>query len=168
MVNSKVNSNTYKVDHDAHNKLKGTVNAEEFEFMIKSEEDKNYCIIKDDVEYDVDVISTDLNKKSVKIIVNGMTFDINIEDEFDALVKRLGFRNKVNNSEKLVKALMPGLIIGVHVVEGEIVSKGQKLLTLEAMKMENVIKASDDLKIKKTNFKKGDTVEKNDILFELE
>ena len=168
MVNSKVNNNTYKINFDTHNRLKGTINTDEFEFVVNSVNDENLSIIKDDITYDVNVISTDLKEKSVKILVNGMTFDVDIEDEFDAIVKRLGFKNKISNSEKLVKAIMPGLIVDVHVVEGESVSKGLKLLTLEAMKMENVIKASGDFKIKKSNIKKGDTVEKNDILFELE
>ncbi len=167
MVNSKVNSNTYKLDLDNHNKLKGTVNSDEFEFVIKSEDNNSFSLIKDNAEFDVYVISTDYEKKSIKILVNGLTLDIDIEDEFDDLIKKLGFRDKVINTEKNVTAQMPGLILEVHVKEGESISKGQKLLTLEAMKMENVIKASDDFKIEKICINKGDAVEKNDVLFEL-
>lgn len=167
MVNSNVNSNNYKLDFDNSSKLKGRINSDEFEFVIKSENKNNFVLIKDNREFDVDVISTNFEKKSLKLLVNGSTFDIVVEDEFDDLIKKLGFRNKTINTEKNVKSQMPGLIIELHVKEGENVIKGQKLLTLEAMKMENIIKASDDFKIKKINFKKGDKVEKGEILFEL-
>lgn len=168
MANSKVNSNTYKIILDNQNKLKGTINTDEFELEIKSEDDNNYCIVKDGIEYDLDLISANTIKKTITILVNGETFEVETEDKYDALVKKLGFRNKTTNSEKFVKAKMPGLILSVHVQEGENVKKGQRLVTLEAMKMENIIKASGDFKIKKTRISKGDTVEKNDILFELE
>lgn len=168
MANSKVNSNSYKVVLDKQNKLKGSINTDEFELVIKSENDNNYCIVKDGIEYDVDVISTNRIKKSITILVNGKTFEVQTEDKYDALVKKLGFRNKIINSEKIIKTQMPGLILDIHVTEGENVIKGQKLITLEAMKMENIIKASSDYTIKKTKIIKGDTVDKNDVLFEID
>ena len=168
MVNSKINSNSYKVEFEKTNKLKGIVNANDFEFAIKSENANSYCVVMDGIEYDIDVISTDTSKKIVKMFVNGKVFDFELEDKFDLLIKDLGFNNVIDSSEKFVKSTMPGLVIDVHVQNGSIISKGDKLLTIEAMKMENVIKASENYRVKKVNIKKGDTVEKNDVLFELE
>jgi biotin carboxyl carrier protein len=61
---------------------------------------------------------------------------------------------------------MPGLIIDLRVKEGDQVKAGDPLLILEAMKMENIIKASGDSIVKSLKVKKGETVEKNQVLIE--
>ena len=58
-----------------------------------------------------------------------------------------------------VKAPMPGNILGVNVQAGQTVKKGQVLVILEAMKMENEIQAPCDGKITGVNVRKGDSVE---------
>jgi biotin carboxyl carrier protein len=63
---------------------------------------------------------------------------------------------------------MPGLVIEYFVNEGDDVQAGDKLMILEAMKMENIIKASGEGKIKKLIVSKGSTVEKNQLLIEFE
>jgi len=63
------------------------------------------------------------------------------------------------SGEHVIKAPMPGLIIHVDVAEGNRVSVGQRLLVLEAMKMENDIIADKDGVIKEVHVKKGDNVE---------
>jgi len=63
-----------------------------------------------------------------------------------------------------VKSPLPGVILDVFVKEGDVVRKGQKLLCLEAMKMENNIDSDKDGKIVKINAKKGDSVMEGDIL----
>jgi biotin carboxyl carrier protein len=57
-----------------------------------------------------------------------------------------------------VTSPLPGIILEVAVKEGDIVKKGQKLIVLEAMKMENVIEASADGKIISVKVSKGDSV----------
>jgi biotin carboxyl carrier protein len=59
---------------------------------------------------------------------------------------------------------MPGLVLNVLVAEGDEVKKGESLLVLEAMKMENMIKSPTDGVIKKVSIKQGDKVEKNTLL----
>jgi len=167
MINSKVNSNSYSIELNESDKLKGRINDSNFKFLIKSEDKDNYCIVKDGIEYDIDIISTNTKTKSIQLLINGKSFEITLEDKFDAIVNKLGFKNKIKSTEKHVKAHMPGLIINIHVKKGTSVLKGEKLLTLEAMKMENIIKATDDITIKEVRVKEGKTVEKNDILFDI-
>jgi biotin carboxyl carrier protein len=62
---------------------------------------------------------------------------------------------------------MPGLVLKVLVSEGDLIKKGEGLLVLEAMKMENLIKAPADIKISKINIKSGQIVEKNQVLISL-
>ena len=68
---------------------------------------------------------------------------------------------------KDVKAPMPGLILDVLVEEGQEVKKGDHLLILEAMKMENVIKSPSDGLVTGLHAIKGDSVEKGKILLSL-
>ena len=66
-----------------------------------------------------------------------------------------------------IKSPLPGTIIEVHVKVGDTVRAGDKLLTLEAMKMENIINSDKSGKIATINFKKGDAVMEGDILIEV-
>ena len=65
-------------------------------------------------------------------------------------------------------APMPGLVRSVNVGEGEAVGKGQTLLVLEAMKMEIRIHAARDGKVLKLLVKQGQTVERDQVLIEIE
>jgi biotin carboxyl carrier protein len=67
-----------------------------------------------------------------------------------------------------VKAPMPGLVLNVLVEPGQEVKKGDKLLVLEAMKMENIIKAAGDGKVGRIAVDKGQAVDKNQTLIEFE
>ncbi|HEY9195548.1 MAG TPA: acetyl-CoA carboxylase biotin carboxyl carrier protein subunit, partial [Mucilaginibacter sp.] len=65
-----------------------------------------------------------------------------------------------------IKAPMPGLVLRIFVAEGDTVQKGDNLFVLEAMKMENIIKAPADVTVRKIKCKAGDKVEKGQILIE--
>jgi len=67
-----------------------------------------------------------------------------------------------------VKSPMAGLIVKVHVSEGQRVTRGQKLVVLEAMKMENDIICEHDGKISKVLVKQGDNVETQQTLLIIE
>jgi biotin carboxyl carrier protein len=80
------------------------------------------------------------------------------------LLKSLGFDDLNAKKVNEIKAPMPGLVLDVRVSEGDTVKKGDAILVLEAMKMENIIKSPTDGIIKKINVKKGVAVEKNQVL----
>lgn len=67
-----------------------------------------------------------------------------------------------------VKSPLPGMILEVHVAEGDQVKAGQALLILEAMKMENQIQAPHDGTVKKMYFRNGDTVAEGEVLCEID
>ena len=73
---------------------------------------------------------------------------------------------KVSDTENALVCPMPGLVVSVHVGEGDEVEQGQPLATIEAMKMENVLRATKKTKVKKVNAKKGDTLAADDIILE--
>ena len=63
---------------------------------------------------------------------------------------------------------MPGLIVSVNVAEGEEVQEGQALCTVEAMKMENILKAEKKGVVKKINAAAGDSLAVDDVIMEFE
>ena len=63
-----------------------------------------------------------------------------------------------------IKTPLPGVILDVFVKEGDTVKAGQKILLLEAMKMENNIEADKDGVIQSIQVKKGDSVQEGDVL----
>jgi len=67
-----------------------------------------------------------------------------------------------------ITAFIPGLVVRVAVKPGQQVKEGQDLLTLEAMKMKNQIKAPFSAVIKDIKVKEGEKVPKNTLLIELE
>jgi biotin carboxyl carrier protein len=63
---------------------------------------------------------------------------------------------------------MPGLVLQVHVSEGDTVEEGEAVLVLEAMKMENVIKAPKAATIGKVEIEVGDKVDKGTVLVQFD
>lgn len=76
--------------------------------------------------------------------------------------------NTTNSSGDIIKAPMPGSIFKILCNSSEIVEVGQTLVILEAMKMEHSLKAHQKGKIKKINFKEGDSVQDGDIIIDVE
>src|SRR5476651_1010527 len=124
----------------------------------------NYHIINNKLSYNVEVVTFDHAAKIAAIKVNGNTYNIKAKDQFDALLDQLGLSNL--NSAKIsdIKAPMPGLVLKVLVNEGDEVKKGDSLFILEAMKMENIIKAPADATVKTIKVKPTDKVEKGQLI----
>ena len=95
------------------------------------------------------------------VTVNGQTF---------VLTKSSGLKRKSvgHDHASELAAPMPGQVRAVNVVEGESVTKGQTLLVLEAMKMEIRIQAPRDGKVMKLLVEQAQTVERDQILIEIE
>jgi biotin carboxyl carrier protein len=110
----------------------------------------------------------EISTKTATINVNGLDFKIKIKDELDRLMDDMGLLKTSKTSTKEIKSPMPGLVVMTYVVAGQAIVAGDKLLSLEAMKMENIIKANADGIIKSVLVSKGNAVEKNQILIELE
>ena len=80
----------------------------------------------------------------------------------------MGIKRSAEVVSKNIKAPMPGKVLEVLAKVGDKMMKGDNVLILEAMKMENVIKAEMDCIIKKIHIAKLENVEKNQILIELD
>ena len=162
---SKEAAKTYEV---ANNKEELTLNGETFSWDLLQLQDNSYHIIHNNQTYQVEVLKADFQTKTFTIQINGHRYTVNSEDKMDLLLKRLGMDNINQNKVNDVKAPMPGLILGVNVAEGDEVQKGDILMILEAMKMENALKSPTDGKVKAIKVKQGQNVEKNQLLIVFE
>lgn len=127
-----------------------------------------FHILQDQRSYEASVVEADYTTKTFTIKINQNTYEVTLKDEFDQLAEKLGFSNMASQKMNQIKAPMPGLVLDIKVNVGDSVAKGDPVLILEAMKMENVIKAEGDAVVKSIEIAKGTAVEKNQILVEFE
>jgi propionyl-CoA carboxylase alpha chain len=86
--------------------------------------------------------------------------------EREARYARLMPAKKLSGSEKAVRCPMPGLVVSIAVTEGQEVKAGETLVIVEAMKMENILRAERDGTIKKIPVKPGDSVAVDAVIME--
>ena len=151
------------------------VSAGDFEFTLESPDldairvkEGVFHILKNQQSYHAEVLSANFATKSLSIAVNGTPYQVAIKDHFDQLVKQLGLAAASHQKVNDVKAPMPGLVLTVEVEEGQAVKKGEALLILEAMKMENVLKSMGDGVVKAIRVSQGTAVDKGELLIEME
>jgi len=120
-----------------------------------------YHILYQGRSYTAELISADYAAKAFSLKINGQRLDIQAKDRFDQLLEQLGLNSAATTKVNELKAPMPGLIVDIRVQPGQAVYKGDPLLVLEAMKMENILKAPadgtiDNIKVAlRTNVTKG-------------
>lgn len=130
-------------------------------------EDGTYQLLRDGVSYLIELIEEDPRTKSYILKVNGHVFPVQIADHFDQLITEMGFENQASQKAKNIMAPMPGLVLEVKVESGQEVQAGEALLILEAMKMENVLKAPADGVVKTVSAAQGASVDKGELLIEM-
>ncbi|MFN5208229.1 MAG: acetyl-CoA carboxylase biotin carboxyl carrier protein subunit, partial [Bacteroidota bacterium] len=109
---------------------------------------------------------TDYNEtmKEMTIKINNHPYQVRLQDKLDLMLKSLGMDAGQSSKVNELKAPMPGLVLEVRVKVGDTVKKGDPLLVLEAMKMENILKSPADGIIQKVHVQKSAAVEKNQTL----
>jgi len=135
--------------------------------LIKKLNDDVYSFLVNQKVYQVEF---DYDKNNLDIILNGFNYSIEIKDSTYQLLQKFLSNNTKNKSSGagIVKAPMPGLIVKVFVHPGMNVIEGDKLLIMEAMKMENILKSTISGIVKEVRVIEGNTVEKDNILIVIE
>jgi biotin carboxyl carrier protein len=144
------------------------LNGENLSFDMLTIKNGQMHFIYNNRSFTADFISENTETKSMLFKINGKLCEVYIEDQYDLLLNELGLTSGLNKSALEIKAPMPGLVLQVTVQEGQEMRKGDNLLVLEAMKMENMLKSPTDGIIKKIYISKGDKVEKNQVLIEFQ
>ncbi len=142
---------------------------------------------KEWVHYDISKNDYKVAEQYISFLFEGKSYLVDVigQDTEYTVFTRNSFRTiKVFNDEMLLheslkkgggfggdlelKSGMPGKIIEIFAKEGEIVKANKPLLIMEAMKMENELRASRDVKIKEIKVKQGDSVESGAVLIKFE
>ncbi|MBI5370969.1 MAG: acetyl-CoA carboxylase biotin carboxyl carrier protein subunit [Sphingobacteriales bacterium] len=136
------------------------------DFIKKSTEDFN--IIRGNRSVNARLLESDSVGKKLKLEIDGESFELEIKDELDQMLDSMGFSTASTKHIKEIKAPMPGLVLDIAVKEGQEVKEGDRILILEAMKMENSIMIQSNAVIKRIAVTPGQAVDKNQVLVELE
>ncbi|MFN4164226.1 MAG: acetyl-CoA carboxylase biotin carboxylase subunit [Ferrovibrio sp.] len=102
----------------------------------------------------------------VRIVHGGAELDVAVRTPRAAELARLMPEKLPPDMSKFLLCPMPGLVVSINVAEGEPVKAGQALAVVEAMKMENVLRAERDGTVKKVNAKKGDSLAVDQVILE--
>ncbi len=127
-----------------------------------------YHLIQGGISYVCEIVEAAPFAKRLVVSVNRRRFTVDLADSYDATVARLGLATSVEVQTNDVSAPMPGLILQILVAAGDEVEAGEPLLVLEAMKMENVIKAEGTGTVAAVHVQQGDAVDKRQLLIEMQ
>jgi biotin carboxyl carrier protein len=130
--------------------------------------DGTFHVLMQNKKFDIEIVNYDKFTKTFDLLINNNVYKTSISDKYDQLIQKLGLNKVATAKVNEIKAQMPGMVLEVNVKVGDSIVKGDKILILEAMKMENVIKSPGDGTVKKVNIQKGSAVEKGQILIELD
>lgn len=164
MLKVKVNNAEHQIEFDASDNSKGKLNGKDFSLDLINVKEGSFHLLKNNKSFNIEIVKADYSDKEFVIQVNGNKYTLNVKDKFDLLLKDLGMENLASAKINEVKAPMPGLVLDILVQAGTEVKKGDALMILEAMKMENILKSPADGKVKKINIEKKQAVEKNQVL----
>ncbi len=135
--------------------------------MIKIREGQ-FHIIKDHKSYVAEIVACDEAAKKMTIAVNGQQFELDIQSRMDMLLEAMGMSGMNEQKAQDLKAPMPGLVLAIDVKVGQSIEKGDPVLVLEAMKMENVLKSTASGIVSSIEVEQGNAVEKGQVLVKFE
>jgi len=124
----------------------------------------SFHILSGGKSYLVDILEIAPGSKQIKLKVNDVVFVVRVKSDLDDLLAQTGLNSLEAVKVAELRAPMPGLVLQVAAGKGDRIEKGQVLIILEAMKMENNIRASEMVVVKELLVRRGDKVEKNQVL----
>jgi glutaconyl-CoA/methylmalonyl-CoA decarboxylase subunit gamma len=136
-----------------------------YEVKLKSDEKYGTYILWKNRKYPVEIVRSRQNK--YEILFNDISYTFTVETPFS--LRRMKVLNSMKGKadKEFIRAPMPGKIIDVLVREGSTVQKGEPLVILEAMKMQNEIMSPVNGTIIKVSARNNTNVMKDDTLVEI-
>jgi biotin carboxyl carrier protein len=122
-----------------------------------------FHLILDDKSYEITILEKDQLQGNLLLQINNRKFRTHHTFKLEELLKSMGMEAG-KKKHKDIKAPMPGLVLDVLIREGQEVKEGDDLVILEAMKMENALKAPHAGIIGSVSVQKQSKVDKNQVL----
>ena len=159
---AKLGEQTYTVEIEEVDKSVYRVSVDGNEFLVDGKKTgrTNYSLIVDNRSFEIEV---DNSEDQYRVLVDGRNYHVHLVDERRMRVGGAQSGLQLQGRQK-VAVPMPGKVIAVLVPEGDTVEKGQGLVIVEAMKMENEVRSPVPGQVKEIRVKPGDAVEAGAVL----
>lgn len=163
---AKLGDQSYTVEIEEVGKSVYRVAVDGNEFLVDGKKTgrTNYSLIVDNRSFEIEVDNTD---DEYRVLVDGRNYRIYLVDERRMRVGGAQSGVELQGRQK-VSVPLPGKVTAVLVSEGDTVEKGQGLVIVEAMKMENEVRSPIAGVVKEINVKAGETVEGGAVLVVVE
>lgn len=144
------------------------LNGADIQADIQEQSNGQWSVLLDHKSYNAQLEKIDKENKELVLKIDGQRYTLQIKEDIDVLLDKMGINMSASQKAAPLKAPMPGMVLKVLVSVGQTVHKGDALLILEAMKMENVLKATGTAIIKAIKAEEKTAVEKGAVLIEME
>jgi len=158
----KVSSKSHRIELVEHNNI--YVSNPERGIEIVQRDEETLWIVTPNKVHTLRCLNIDRATKEVTLLHQGQKHTLKISEPIDEILASMGLEDALTPKIDFVKAPMPGLVLDVKVQPGDTIKKGETLLILEAMKMENAIKSPIDAVVKSIEVKPQQAVDKNAVL----
>jgi len=158
----KVSSKNHRIELVEHNNI--YVSNPERGIEIVQRDEETLWIVTPNKVHTLRCLNIDRATKEVTLLHQGQKHTLKISEPIDEILASMGLEDALTPKIDFVKAPMPGLVLDVKVHPGDTIKKGETLLILEAMKMENAIKSPIDAVVKSIEVQPQQAVDKNAIL----
>ena len=163
---AKLGERSYTVEIEEVGKSLYRVAVDGSEFLVDGKKTgvTSYSLIVDNRSFEVDV---DISEDEYRVLVDGRSYHIDLLDE--RRMRLGGLQSGIQlQGRQQVSVPMPGRVIAVLVSEGDKVERGQGLVIVEAMKMENEVRCPINGEVKELKVQTGDALEAGAILVVVE
>jgi biotin carboxyl carrier protein len=120
-----------------------------------------YSLLVDGKSYEAYVYP---GEEDWQVLMQGRLYPARVEDEHEKRLRAAGGSSVSESAEFHLKAPMPGLVVALPIAEGQQVEKGQVLVILESMKMQNELKSPRTGTVHRVRVKAGESVEQRQTL----
>tara|TARA_B100001287_G_scaffold275668_1_gene283983 strand:+ start:6992 stop:7462 length:471 start_codon:yes stop_codon:yes gene_type:complete len=115
-----------------------------------------------------EILNRDIENRRLRLKLNHRVFELKKKFALDELIAELGLDKVKVKQLKEIASPMPGRILNIQVQVGDHVKVGDSILSLEAMKMENILKSDGEGVVKRVAIEKDQVVDKGEKLIEFE
>ncbi|NLF74470.1 MAG: biotin/lipoyl-binding protein [Chloroflexi bacterium] len=158
-----VNGQTFEIEINEDGRILVNGEARAIDFRVLREGEL-YSLLLDHDSFEAVV---EEREDGYHVLMTGDLYEVQVTDERSRRLASAFMAFGDTAGEVVIRAPMPGMIVRVPVVEGQAVAKGETLVILESMKMENELKAPRDGTVHRISVRPGDNVEQNKVLVTL-